>query len=268
MVRLQQEAGQQLRPSAVSHPSPHLLTTTTTAPSPSPPPQAAVEARAEIRGDTSTDRELLYLDLALQDVVRAAAERGAGARNAVALVGPLLENLCLSYHDNEELCFCLKAWQELPESISRGRGRPSENDALQAMAVVDRVRRALAHVSGEGVAGVVVVVVMVVIMVMVVVVVVVFVSRTLPCLRTAGLSMGLLSRHCAWRGSLICRIIALSHPSPADETQARIGAASASMGRAFGCENWAVELFAEEVIRGGPAFAVSLVLGSGEGGDG
>lgn len=31
-------------------------------------------------------------------------------------------------------------------------------------------------------------------------------------------------------------------------------------GDAFGVDSWAVALFAEEVIRGGPAFAVSLVL--------
>ncbi len=43
-------------------------------------------------------RELLYLDLALEDVVRAAAERGAAASGtaAAAFVGPLLQNLALS----------------------------------------------------------------------------------------------------------------------------------------------------------------------------
>ena len=36
------------------------------------------------------------------------------------------------------------------------------------------------------------------------------------------------------------------------------------MGQAFGAEDWASALFAEEVVRGGPAFAVSLVLSSVE----
>ena len=42
--------------------------------------------------------ELLYLDLALENVVRAAAERGAAASGtqAAAYVGPLLQNLALS----------------------------------------------------------------------------------------------------------------------------------------------------------------------------
>lgn len=37
-------------------------------------------------------------------------------------------------------------------------------------------------------------------------------------------------------------------------------AISRAYGRAFGVEPWAYEVFAEEVIRGGPAFAVSLVI--------
>lgn len=77
-------------------------------------------------------RDLLYLDLALENVVRGAAERGSGAAgaNASALVGPLLQNLVLSTGDNEELCYCLKAWQALPSSLRRG-GYPSKEDALK-----------------------------------------------------------------------------------------------------------------------------------------
>ena len=36
------------------------------------------------------------------------------------------------------------------------------------------------------------------------------------------------------------------------------------MGQSFGAEDWASALFAEEVVRGGPAFAVSLVVSSVE----
>ncbi len=55
-------------------------------------------------------REILYLDLALEAVVRSAAERGAGAfgMGAAPLVAPLLANLILSVGENEELCYCLK----------------------------------------------------------------------------------------------------------------------------------------------------------------
>ena len=70
--------------------------------------------------------------MALENVVRSAAERGSGAAgaHAGALVGPLLQNLVLSVGDNEELCYCLKAWQALPTALRRG-GYPSKEDALK-----------------------------------------------------------------------------------------------------------------------------------------
>ncbi|CAG9462085.1 unnamed protein product [Pedinophyceae sp. YPF-701] len=156
--------------------------------------EAALEARALIQGRAQEDRNCMYLDLALENVVRQAAERGMGASNVVQLVSPLLENLCLSTGDNEELCYCLKEWHALPTSVLQGR--PSRDEALRATSVIDRIRRALAAVS--------------------------------------------------------------------ERTSERIGGISRAYGNAFGCDNWAVELFAEEVVRGGPAFAVSLVLGAVE----
>lgn len=48
--------------------------------------------------------------------------------------------------DNEEMCYCLKAWQALPRSVQFG-AQPSTVDALQATAVVDRIRRALGDIS-------------------------------------------------------------------------------------------------------------------------
>jgi alpha-glucan,water dikinase len=44
-----------------------------------------------------------------------------------------------------------------------------------------------------------------------------------------------------------------------DAVSARIEPISSGLGHAFGVEEWAIELFAEEVVRGGPAFAVSQV---------
>lgn len=159
--------------------------------------EAAVEARAELSSLLTSNRELIYLDLALENVVRSAAERGAAAAGtaAAAFVTPLLQNLALSIADNEEVCYCLKAWLELPESIRQGRS-PSKDDALRTIAVLDRLRRALGQIS--------------------------------------------------------------------DYVSAGVGEVSSKYGRAFGCDPWAVELFAEEIVRGGPAFAVSLVLSSVE----
>ena len=68
----------------------------------------------------------------LQDVIRGGAERAAGAspNNAIRLVGPLLQNLCLTAGDNEEICFCLAAWLALPEDLRQGH-HPSREAALQ-----------------------------------------------------------------------------------------------------------------------------------------
>eukprot|EP00891_Asterochloris_glomerata_P007880 jgi/Astpho2/7880/e_gw1.00117.125.1_t len=160
----------------------------------------AVEARTEIseacKGHRCTCpccRDLLYLDLALESVVRGAAERGSGAAGtgASALIAPLLQNLVLSAGDNEELAYCLKAWQGLPAKVQQG-SYPAKDEALKAAAVIDRIRRAIAATS--------------------------------------------------------------------DSVSQRIDPISSAMGHAFGVDSWAVDLFAEEVVRGGPAFAVSLVL--------
>eukprot|EP00873_Tetraselmis_striata_P000762 jgi/Tetstr1/421026/TSEL_012071.t1 len=161
--------------------------------------EAAVEARTEIRNATQGNRELLYLDLALEGVIRGAAERAAGAnpQSAIRLVGPLLQNLALTTGDNEEVVYCLAAWLALPEALRNG-SYPGREEALQAAAVVDRIRICLANIS--------------------------------------------------------------------DSVSNRIEPISSSLGHAFGVEEWAIELFAEEVVRGGPAFAVSQVLGNIEAG--
>lgn len=159
--------------------------------------QSAVAARLELAPALAGNRDLLYLDLALEDVVRGAAERGAAAlgMGSAAFVGPLLQNLVLTVGDNEELCYCLKAWQALPRSVQFG-ANPSKEEALQASAVVDRVRRGLSELS--------------------------------------------------------------------DAVVARVEPISTAIGKNCGVESWAVDLFAEEVVRGGPAFAVSLVLSAVE----
>lgn len=109
-------------------------------------------------------------------------------------MSPLLQNLCLSAGNNEEICFCLQSWEGLPKSVRLGH--PSQEEALQAVSIIDRIRRALSSIS--------------------------------------------------------------------DSVFTRIGEVSKVMGTAFKCEEWAVDIFSEEVIRGGPAFAVSLVLGNVE----
>ena len=41
-----------------------------------------------------------------------------------------LQNLALSTGDNEEVCYCLQAWQELPASVKSGL-HPTKDEALK-----------------------------------------------------------------------------------------------------------------------------------------
>lgn len=50
--------------------------------------EAAVEARTELAHGLAGARELLYLDLALEDQIRQAAERGVGAAGTRGCGGP------------------------------------------------------------------------------------------------------------------------------------------------------------------------------------
>ena len=45
------------------------------------------------------------------------------------------QNLALSTGDNEEVCYCLQAWQELPASIKNGL-HPSKDEALKVRSSV------------------------------------------------------------------------------------------------------------------------------------
>ena len=80
------------------------------------------------------------MDIALENVLRSAAERGSGGAGAQAgaMVGALLQNLVLSAGDDEEPAYCLKAWQALPGNLRQG-GRPSKEDALKVMLLLRAV---------------------------------------------------------------------------------------------------------------------------------
>jgi len=160
---------------------------------------ACVEARQELVDaglaggkDPAWVRELLYLDLAIDDVVRRAVERAGSLELDVSaqmqLVGLVLENLCLSnISSNEELVTCAYEWRRTCAI------KDSDPEwALHAKATVDRLRTALS-LTGDTYSG-------------------------------------------------------LMQPT------------AEHIGRACGIDNWVVDVFAEEVIRGGPAFALSLLI--------
>ncbi len=86
-------------------------------------------------------RELLYLDLALEQLLRAIIERNIhlpfGGDPLVDFIGCVLENLTLSYEE-PELAACSRHWERL-------RSLPRFGDAwsLHAKSVLDRAARAL-----------------------------------------------------------------------------------------------------------------------------
>ncbi len=86
-------------------------------------------------------RDLLFLDLSLEDFFRVVVERNLhtdlGGDQLVELIAMALENLCLS-NDNEELVYCLHHWQRLREMP-----RFEKEWSLQAKAVLDRLQRAM-----------------------------------------------------------------------------------------------------------------------------
>ncbi|HLP75643.1 MAG TPA: PEP/pyruvate-binding domain-containing protein, partial [Candidatus Paceibacterota bacterium] len=86
-------------------------------------------------------RELLYLDLALEQLVRVAVERNLHSHltgdQLVNLIASVLENVALSYEDNE-LGTCMRHWEHLQQSP-----RFSAEWSLHAKSVTDRIGRAL-----------------------------------------------------------------------------------------------------------------------------
>jgi hypothetical protein len=93
------------------------------------------------------ERDVLYLDLALEAAVRTAVETSLGvlsSRPAVDVLkatGLALESLALSAGSNGELVLCLKEWRAVQAAAARGDGG---SWALRAKAVADRLRMSLA----------------------------------------------------------------------------------------------------------------------------
>ena len=161
---------------------------------------ACVEARHQLRdaglkeaSDEEWTRQLLYLDLAVDDVARRAVERAGeckyGLDDQMRCAGLVLENLALSLpSSNQDVVLSLLDWRLAVKARQEG----DSQWALRAKAAMDRARLAIA-------------------------------------------------RH-------------------ADVLAEEMQPAAKHIGEACDIEQWSVDLFSEEVIRGGPAFALSLAL--------
>jgi alpha-glucan, water dikinase len=149
-----------------------------------------VAARLEHEGDAGSVRELLCLDLALEDILRVVIERsihsGFSGEQLFELIHRVFENLRL-FSDNAELAQCHREWQRLPQ-----QNRFSPDWALHAKAALDRLGRAIAN----------------------------------------GI----------------------------DRSYQELQPKAEQLGQAFHADEWAVKLFSEEVVRGQPAFVLSLLI--------
>ena len=100
-----------------------------------------VHARLNDETDTGVVKELVYLDLALEQALRTVIERATQAsfsgEQLLELIDLTLENQLLA-SDGEELAQCQREWQRLPEEEQF-----SEDWALHAKAALDRLRRAV-----------------------------------------------------------------------------------------------------------------------------
>jgi len=146
--------------------------------------------KPQMEGGHGHRRDLLLLDLALEDYLRLVVERNLharlGADELAALIAMAMENLLLSKED-VELTNCLRQWERLREVSGFG-----EKWSLEAKAVLDRLGRYL--------------------------------------------------------GTMIDGYVQLLRPK------------AALLGKAFHADAWTISLFAEEVVRGRPAFVLSSLV--------
>ena len=140
--------------------------------------------------DTQGIRDILYLDLALEEFLRVVVERRIHLEfrkeHLVELIGLVLDNLIIS-HEDEDLVSCFHHWQQLQKS------RQFDRDwVLHARSVLDRITAAL--------------------------------------------------------GNFIDYYYALLQPK------------AEHLGSAFKAEDWTIELFNQEVVRGSSAYVLSILL--------
>ncbi len=149
-----------------------------------------VVARLEHETNAAAARELLCLDLALEDILRVVIERsihsGFSGEQLFELIQRVLENVRL-LADNSELAQCQREWRRLP-----AQNRFTPDWSLHAKAALDRPGRALA----DGI----------------------------------------------------------------DRSYQELQPVAEKLGQAFNADEWAVKLFSEEVVRGQPAFVLSLLI--------
>lgn len=151
--------------------------------------EARRRLKTQLQGNSNVVRDLLFLDLALENFLRVVVERSLHlhlSAQLVELIAMVLENLIIT-KGNDELTYCLHQWEHVSRMTHSGK-----EWALQSRAVLDRLARAL--------------------------------------------------------GAVIDHYYQVLQPK------------AEFLGGAFHADSWTVSLFSEEVVRGKPVFALSMLL--------
>ncbi|XP_010439039.1 PREDICTED: alpha-glucan water dikinase 2-like [Camelina sativa] len=107
---------------------------------------ARIELHPALRAPRPRAKDLLFLDIALESCFKTTIEKRLISLNfnnppeIIFVICMVLENLCLSTFNNEEIIFCTKDWYRVSETY-----RPHDVQwALQTKAVLDRLQLVLA----------------------------------------------------------------------------------------------------------------------------
>ncbi|EOA18356.1 hypothetical protein CARUB_v10006877mg [Capsella rubella] len=105
-----------------------------------------IELHPALRAPRTRAKDLLFLDIALESCFKTTIEKRLISLNfnnppeVMFVICMVLENLCLSTYNNEEIIFCTKDWYRVSEAY-----RPHDVQwALQTKAVLDRLQLVLA----------------------------------------------------------------------------------------------------------------------------
>ncbi|CAB79355.1 putative protein [Arabidopsis thaliana] len=107
---------------------------------------ARIQLHPALRAPRTRAKDLLFLDIALESCFKTTIEKRLISLNfnnppeIIYVICVVLENLCLSIVNNEEIIFCTKDWYRVSEAY-----RPHDVQwALQTKAVLDRLQLVLA----------------------------------------------------------------------------------------------------------------------------
>lgn len=180
-------------------------------------------------------RELLYLDVAVERVARLAVERAPkdiDLEQQLTLIALVAENLCLSLHtQGEELVYCISMWKKLQVGVF-AVAQHSPASSVRSCGKSEHPRRAQRGC--------------------------VVLTRVLILLTNQAMEKR--DREWALLAKAVLERMSFVVSTYADKFNVLMQPTAEQIGAACGCDEWTIKLFSEEVVRGGPGFALSMLM--------